>query len=67
MPRLGALHVNCDVSTHCGKPAWVKISIGGLHSNERPKVNSCRAHSAMVINDYLAVSNDVRVRKAVKQ
>lgn len=67
MPRLGIEHVDCDVSTKCGKPAWVKISIGGLHSDARPKVNSCRAHSAMVISDYLTVSNDVRVRKAVKQ
>lgn len=54
--------IACQVREGCPYAAYAQIQIVGTH--QRPPVNMCRIHSAVMIHTYTQISNDIRVRNA---
>lgn len=54
--------VRCEVTDRCTVPARNRVSIAGIHAVLGPPVNCCRRHRGIVIDEYLAISYDVRIR-----
>ena len=59
----GVGRVQCEVTRDCRFTAYAQIRIAGM--GVRYMTNACRQHSPIVIGEYLLISNDVRIRKAV--
>lgn len=57
--------IRCEVTRNCPHRAYAQAQISGVHADKRDPVNMCRTHSAVVLADFLSISNDIHVRKAV--
>lgn len=57
--------IRCLATTNCTRCAAVQIYIGGVLAFRHDPVNTCRMHRGLVIDHFLTISNDVRVRLAV--
>ena len=52
----------CQVADRHPHRAWVEVCIAGTYHAEGPPVKSCRGHVSVIIDKYLLISDDIRVK-----
>lgn len=57
--------ITCEVRAGCPHPARYQLEVCGVKASEREPTNTCAIHLTVLSNDFLSVSNDVRLRGAV--